>query len=602
METLNPTVRRTFPAGYVVAMGLSVAISVWGFRLWRQELSTPLCYHQDGLWASAMIKGVIEGEWFLTNERLGAPGAMEFADFPHCDTFHFFIIKLIGLIVPHFGKVLNIYYFATFPLTTLSSLFVLRRFNVSFLPAIVGSLLYTFLPYHMFRGEHHIFLAAYYLVPLIVMICLWVFIGDPVPFFSSQAGEGRLCFNRAGLGSVLVCSLVSSTGVYYAFFSCFLLLTSGLCGAFYRRRLYPLVSTAILIGILALGVFLNVCPYLFYTFSHGPNPEAFESQRSIGQAEEFGLKFIQLVLPHREHRVEFLRHITEKYCRVAPLVNENDTASLGLVGTLGFLLLIGRLFYRNPENDGPTLSHGLSLLNVTAVGLGTVGGVGSLLSLLVTANIRAYNRISVFVAFLSFMMVSLLLARIQRHWAGTRRSRPVVFGAFGLLLLVGILDQTSYRFGFEENTNQCAYESDAAFGRAIESCVPEGGMIFQLPYARFPESGTISQMSDYEHFRGYLHSRTLRWSYGAMRGRQGDAWQRSVAASTVPAMVETLAVAGFSGIYINRSGFDDHGADLERQLGSLLPDPGITSRDGNVLFISLRGYTQRMRGSTRDGR
>ena len=44
-------------------------------------------------------------------------------------------------------------------------------------PAIFAALLYTFLPYHFVRGEHHLFLAAYFTVPLAVLMTLWVAAG-----------------------------------------------------------------------------------------------------------------------------------------------------------------------------------------------------------------------------------------------------------------------------------------------------------------------------------------------------------------------------------------------------------------------------------------
>ncbi len=108
------------------------------------------------------------------------------------ESLHFLLIKAISLASRHSGKVMNLYFILTFPLTTLLALIVFRRFQVAYLPALVGSLLFAFTPYHFFRGEKHLFLAAYYLVPLVIMIAVRICQGWN-PWSSSaepRAGSG----------------------------------------------------------------------------------------------------------------------------------------------------------------------------------------------------------------------------------------------------------------------------------------------------------------------------------------------------------------------------------------------------------------------------
>lgn len=596
MKLAYPASVRNALVGYATAAVLSLAVCALGIRLWCLDLNVPLSYSDDGLWTSAVIKGMIENGWYLTNPNLGAPGVQCLADYPNSDTLHLCIFKLIAILIPSYGAVLNIYYILTYPLTTITSLFVLRHFRFSFLTAIAGSLLYTFLPYHFYRGEHHIFLAAYYLVPLVIMVCLWIFLDTATPFFSSHDDNPRFRLNRYGFGGLLICFLVASSGVYYAFFACVFLLTSGACASLFRGRAYPLVSAAILICVLVGGVLLNLIPHALYVTSHGSNPGAFSSNRSIGQAEEYGLKFVQLVLPQKEHRLPLLGNVTQRYGQSAPFVNENDMVSLGFIGTVGFLVLLGRVLYRKPQNKPrQKLADALAALNITALGLGTVGGVGVLVSLFLTPSIRSYNRICIYIAFVSIMMIVVLLEKLRRHWHGSRGGQYAVMGAIILAVGVGLLDQTGSGFGVPGDLNRVAFDNDAAFVQAIESSVPEGSMVFQLPYVAFPELGTIEQMTDYQHFRPYLHSRSLRWSFGAMRGRDADAWQRGISNLGTPAMVEALANAGFKGIHLNRSGFPDRGAALEAQLSRLLSDEGLTSGDKNMVFFSLMGYADRLK-------
>jgi phosphoglycerol transferase len=121
-------------------------------------------------------------------------------------------------------------------------------------------------------------------------------------------------------------------------------------------------------------------------------------------------------------------------------------------------------------------------------------------------------------------------------------------------------------------------------------------MVFQLPYAPFPEPLLVGRMEPYELFRGYLHSRTLRWSYGTMKGRAGDLWQRSVCALPTPDLVRTVALAGFDGIYVNRKGYLDRGMQLEAELRSELGVSPLVSGDGSLSFFDMTKYAAQLRG------
>jgi phosphoglycerol transferase len=115
-------------------------------------------------------------------------------------------------------------------------------------------------------------------------------------------------------------------------------------------------------------------------------------------------------------------------------------------------------------------------------------------------------------------------------------------------------------------------------------------MIFQLPYVAFPESPPVYNMTDYNHFRGYLHSEKLRWSYGAIRGRLTDQWQKEVTQKGTIDMVDNLSVAGFSGVYVNTDGYADFGRDITSNLSRILTTKPIVSDDGKLFFFDMSVY------------
>src|SRR5262249_34041228 len=122
-----------------------------------------------------------------------------------------------------------------------------------------------------------------------------------------------------------------------------------------------------------------------------------------------------------------------------------------------------------------------------------------------------------------------------------------------------------------------------------------GAMVFQLPYMPFPECGPGHNLKDYELLRPYLHSTRLRWSHGAIKGRETDEWQKMVAALPAPDMLERLIASGFSGLYIDRRGYADRGAALEAALTRLLDAEPLTSASGTRVFFIL---TERIETTT----
>ena len=117
-------------------------------------------------------------------------------------------------------------------------------------------------------------------------------------------------------------------------------------------------------------------------------------------------------------------------------------------------------------------------------------------------------------------------------------------------------------------------------------------MIFQLPYVPFPEHPPIFKMNDYSHFKAYLHSKDLRWSYGAMKGRPGDAWQRLVSSMPVEDMLRTLSQTGFAGLYIDSYGYQDNGAKLIADIKQILGAEPLVSDDKRLYFFDMTKYNE----------
>lgn len=573
---------------YALAVLLCLLILIWVMRLWDCDLRIPFTYFGDAVWTSLAIKGTIDHGWWWFNPSLGAPAGLNFGAFPAMDNTQFLIIKAISLITGNYALTLNLFYLLTFPLTTVTSLYVFRKLSFSYAAALVGALLYAFLPYHFFRS-YQLHMASYYLLPLMILVVLWVMSGDLIMFRRRAIGRWpNLQFGFKTFFAIAVSILVGGCGIYYPFFSCLFLLFAGLVGSLQSRRIQHLLSALVLVAVISGAVLISMTPLLLYQRTHG---KASIGARSVADAEVMGLKVGQLVLPIGGHRITRLAALRARY-NAGPLTNENDTSSLGLIGAIGFLWLLVRLFYQKPAS--PLLDH-LSWLNIFGLLYGTIGGFAALFSLLISPQIRAPNRISPFIAFFSLLAAMFLVDRGYKRLEGHKKH---LLGAVfvSVLIVIGVFDQTTTTFFFvpEYKKIEVEYRSDAEFVGRIESSLPNGAMVFQLPYMTFPENGPLHRMTqDFELVKPYLHSNKLRWSYGAINTDRYDTWQRSIVLKPVPEFIEEIVANGFSGVYINRNGYADAAASLEDELTTLLGASPITNRDGTLLFFSLANYGSR---------
>jgi phosphoglycerol transferase len=566
-------VQTVTPYGLTLVLCLAILVAV--LRLWQADLRAPLAYDGDALFTAMQVKSLLDSGWFHTCPRVGAPGGGQLYDFPMADNLHFLVIKVLSLAGLDCFTLVNLYFLLTFPLAALSALFVLRHFQVRSFAAVAVSLLFAFLPYHFYRGTYHLFLAAYYLVPLMGMVVLWLYLDScPLAWRSPRL-----------LAAVVICLLTASAGVYYAFFAGFLLLAAGLASFAGRRQVRTLLATGFLIAVLTAGFVANIAPSLLYTWRHGDNPAVHHS--SCAASEKYGLKMAQLLLPLSGHRCRPLAEIKARYDREQE-PSEARHATLGTLGSVGFLLLLGRFCLR--RDAAPDLAGGLALLNAAALLLGTVGSLGSLFAVLVDPAIRGYNRVCVYIAFCSLFAVALVLEKVFQKVRDSARGRRLFQAACVLLLILGVLDQTNRHFAGKYRAVEKAWANDADFVRRIEALLPAESMVFQLPCVAFPEAGPTCRMTDYDHFRGYLHSKALRWSYGAMKGRPGGDWLAELQAKPIEVVLPVVVRAGFRGLWLDRCGYEDAGGKVVASLKRLLGEQPLSSRNGRFLFFDLRDH------------
>jgi len=580
-------------AGVVALAALAVVL-----RLWNSKLGLPYGYAGDGLWLQQVVKAIVDHGWFLTNSDVGAPFGQEMHDFSGAlgDNLHFLIIKAMSVVSQDPIKLVNAYFLLGFFLCAATACLVLRRLGVSRGAAGVADVLFSLLPAHVGGGEGRLMLGAYWAIPFSALLVMRVFAGEPLFSRTGAPGAGRLTrwASRRTLGTLAICFLIAGTGLYYALFTVIMLALAAIAVALTRRDRAAAAGGA-LAGLLVLAIFVvHLSPSLLYTQRHGANPQL--SQRPVSDSNLYATNFAQLVVPVVGHRLDVADDVARTYLTRKPFPGGSETglSALGLVGSLGFvgLLLVvvvpGVGWAR--ERAGPAAATA-----VTAFLVGTTGGIGLLIAMLVTPDLRAWGRISPLIGFVALFAAALAYDALRARTAAGGRpwGRLAVVALLPVVLVVGVADQTTERMVPPYELNRDTYRSDAIFVDKIEAALPDGAGVLQLPAAAFPENGPIANMPDYSHMRGPLHSHALRFSFGAVKGRPSGEWALRLSGRPMADALRYYAVAGFRGVWVDRRGYVDAGHAVDRDLRAL---PGvaapIVSDDDNLRLYSIAGYAR----------
>jgi hypothetical protein len=607
-----PGTRRRTP-GWLLTTAWYAALAVvttigawWAIGLTKHPITVPLEYTGDALSGGASFKNVLERGWYEYNPHLGAPWGQHYHDFPLADNLHLMVAHVLGWFTDQYAVAFNLYDLITYPLAALTGAWFIRVVGGSRLAAFGFGLLFAFAPYHYYRGEGHLYLAAYYPIALAAGLVYKMLAGRPL--WGRRVGGHALnpltWVTSRSLWTVLILAMVGTASSYYAVFTVFFLAVSALALVF-RRRWTSVGGSVVAMGGLMGVMVLNMLPDLLWTHERAINYVGLT--RNQLATEVYAFKFAQLVLPVTWERIPALADLRAHYESTFGLSSEYP--ALGLVAAAGFLFLLGVALFslvrvgQGPDDGFWATQRRLGFLSLFGFVVGTLGGLSTLFTLFVTDSIRGWNRLSIFLSLFALAALALCfdaaVTRVRSRFAPTACPFVVTgVGALALAVVVsgGLFDQTP-RFDLPKwRRDTAAWKSDTRYVARIENAVPTDTMIFQLPYVEFPESPTIDRLVDSDPLRPYLHSTDLRWSYGGIKGRPLSDWSQSISADPVPRMLVEIGAAGFGGIHVDRFGYtrrEDQA--LEKELTRLLGVQPIVSPDRRFAFFDTAAYNRTLK-------
>lgn len=540
----------------------------WTLESW----SIPTEYRGDALEILTRIQAAAEGDSVplrpQTITRLGAPFGANWSAYPSSDLLLVWTLGRAARVVGVFPAA-NLAMLAAAISAALSFYGCARWLRVRWEWAFAAALLFAFTFQTFNRGLPHLFFLFSWTVPPALLTCGLV------------AASRRLKCPGWGAGFCVATALVIGVGNPYTLFLFLQLLGWALIAQWWRERRRDNLITGAVAMAVAIAAFFIVESHvwLFAPDTGAVSPLV----RNYGGTERYALKPLELLLPPAGHRWEALAFFGHRYVRWSEWRGGEAFAPyLGLVGIAGLAGLAWvalRALLQRRRMPGAALPAGWVLA------FASVGGITNMVAFFTGLIVfRATNRFSVF---LSALVLLFLAGRLARFWRG--RPAWLSLAAAAAIAVVGLLDQLPRAPGLEQQRRIArAVETDRELGRMLEGRLPRGAMVFQMPVMMFPEVAPPHQLGDYDYFRPYLATHSLRFSYGMLKGRSRGRWQGDTEELPKAEFVRRLERYGFAALYFSRRGFPDRGEKLLAELAALGRDRWIEGSLHEQVIVFLQ--------------
>lgn len=579
--------------GMILLVIAAIALSeYYFFQLWRLDWQVPMLYGGDGIyWV-----GQVQRSYGDLTASLGWPFYQPPSPYePNYDLIYDLFVAFVGLFTKDTSVVFNLYVLVIPFANALAGYAVFRMTGMRRWLAFAFGVTFGLCPYVQQRLAGHMMLAAVEFVPFSVLLCFWC-AEDPT---FGRPGKGFLRNPRNWLALAFAWGIANNGAAYYPYFTCFFLCVTALCLILRDRRLSAGTPCFLTIGEIVLWMIPDFFPMVLGMIAGVGSTLTNGVYRSPIGADIYSLRISSLLLSPNGYGWDKLARWFQRYFHLlatdeGPMYNENAYGYLGIVGVIAFLALLALLFRNHDWRAGreavPRLSDRLWLLgrlNVAALLLASIASFGGLIGIFLRF-IRGYNRISPYIAFFALLAAGLWAEWFLRNHRG--RGEALFTAVLAVVLAYSYWEQQGL-FNPKYEEVQTTWYQDAAFMEEVEQAAGEDAVVFQLPYMKNFENGSLNNMWDYTLLRGPLHSDTLRFSYGAGYGTENDVWYKETSELEPEAMVAELRAQGVAGIYLDLDGYAAE--DQQQTLQDLVAAAGCSEADvlahesGMIYYIPL---------------
>lgn len=561
----------------VVALAL-LSVLIWCYiynKFSAESWRTPITYLADiekgdiiGVFADIKMAGDGHSLPLFSSliPELGAPYVGNWNDYPTTEKP---LLCFAGLCARWMGLFAgtNFTFMVEYVLASMAFYVACRLFGGNRLPSFAGALLFAFARFGIAQSEHHITVTYYWHLPLCLLVCNWIIRDQEVGF-----GRKRLWFAYA------VAFIAGIQNVYYTNIFCQFVLFGGLL-QWWRKRDWRVTLPALsVIGVSAVGFLLMNANTFIYHFIHGPNNGAVV--RAYKWLEIYALKIVDMIVPPPDHHIPLFARFGAWHFSNSILPGEvPPPCYLGLVAlaVMAWLLVISLKKAANNEKL-PLQAYQILWILLYA----EVGGLNCFVGSFGFQLFRATTRYSIVI------LCIILMYGVERFSKMKTRTTAVGYAVAIALIFIGLWDQTPPQLSDEELAETAAaVASDRNFTEKMEARLPKNAMVFQIPIMDFPESPAPG-VGAYDHFRPYLYSHHLRYSFGSDKGRPRENWIHEFANMSLSQVVDRLESFGFAAMYVNKNGFPDKGRGIEKAFKDIGRGDMIVSDKDDLLCVFLK--------------
>lgn len=549
-----------------------------------------------------MADGQITPFAWKTASDLGAPDSVNWNQHASPEET---LLAFFGLCVRLFGLYpgFNLAVLAGHIAAGLTFYLVARRgFECDKTWAFVGGLAFGLAPYQFAQEPHHVGCQYIWHLPLFPLVWKWLATGDGLSLGTKRFWQAMAIGFVTGLQNP-----------YYSSIFCQLVLVTGAVRMWQKRSLAAFAPAAAVIGAVAFAFLLSNLDTITYRMTHAAEIAGapLVGHREYKWMDIYGLKLVDLFIPQITHHSAAMARFGLQHRQASVLNDEEGSGYLGLLGIGCLLFLVAtaiRAMVEGRAKDVPIEAWWVLWIVI----MFNTGGLNAIIAAFTGFSLfRTGIRYSIVILLVSLFHAAERMTAWQTRATGRLPSETLrivtLTAAVGGSLLV-FWDQLP-RSPTPQQVAAIAdaVDSDRTFAAAMEAAIPPAtdgkkAMVFQIPVM---EGLPVPGVSTSDHYRPYLYSSRLHYSYGATG--ETLAWQKGVQRTlfqgaeidrqqevvrlhepSVARAVEEVTKKGFAAIYVNRNGYPDGGKGLRDVLAKLGYANVIDSPAGDLMCVVLQ--------------
>ena len=616
----------------------SILLTGWTFNVKPQYwFSTPLNSYGDGQLLEFLLQNqFLNGSTLFGIDKIsniGWPGGTFLELYPQNDELFVFIIsifyRLFNLTLPVSIMALVL---IKFPLASFSFYFLMRLLGTSRVISAISSIAFAFIPYSLIRAEGHLMLAQIWVIPLATALPLYLFL--KLPNESIYLRKRLYLFTLAMFSGLIT----GFAGSYYFVFTLFLTfsfllfdtlgvlsLTSNIKNTQHRLTIKRT-------RIRSLKIFASN-KFSIYTFYFLISCVSFFVSSFDNLSAEKSISSIFLI---RDSRVpvesliysgDFLSLFSDLYYFVDTIAQTNlfsiasqyfswESSGVGPYATILLFICLSVLlfnqFYPDIELYLPSKKLFFPLTFLLFFFLQGAGGY--LIAEFLTPSLRAWGRISIYIAFLCLIILVLFVNELLKLRSELFRRGRVFLIPLSISLIYFLLwnflyikDYNFHRISRE--TIVSTYDSEKQYNdeliQSLRSNFTSGCPIVVLPVYRFPEYDTpMDRLADSDLLSLSLADTNaeFKWNSGNVKWSQGDEYWAPLAMDIPPFATTSFETQvgyankyGACAIALNQGMFDSEKNEVSAEILTRLNCPLIINKKGasasnSWLIWDIRGY------------